>query len=132
IVDSYATCFWDDQAASNATQGIWYETFGVAPNRYTVITFLLDDATNPPTKPYEYQMILYEGSNRLKCQYNDMTGSINGDGRHATIGLENKWGDGGVQYFYGDDNYSFYGPIESGLAILFGPAKNVYLPAVLK
>jgi uncharacterized repeat protein (TIGR01451 family) len=133
IVDSYATCFWDDQQAANTTQGIWYETFGGAPHRFTVITFMLDDATSaPPAAPYQYQMILYEGSNRIKCQYNDMTGSINGDGRHATIGVENKWGDGGVQYFYGPDNYPYYGPIESGLAIIFGPAKTIYLPLALK
>jgi hypothetical protein len=61
-----------------------------------------------------------------------MGGSVNGDGRHATIGVENKWGDGGVQYFFGSSDYPYYGPIENGLAILFGPARNVYLPVVLK
>ncbi len=131
-VDSYATCFWDDQIAANAAQGIWYETFGSAPNRFTAITFVLSDTTSSPTKPYQYQMLLYEGSNRIKCQYNDMSGSINGDGRHATIGVENRWGDGGVQYFYGDDDYPYYGPIENNLAIVFEPAKTIYLPLALK
>jgi hypothetical protein len=131
-VDSYATCFWDDQQAANASQGIWYETFGSAPNRFTAITFVLNDTTGPATKPYLYQMILYEGSNRIKCQYNDMGGSTNGDGRHATIGLENRWGDGGVQYFYGPDNYPFYGPIENSLAIQFESAKTIYLPLAMK
>ena len=132
-VDSYATCFWDDQMAADASQGIWYETWGSAPNRYTVFTFVLSDTTGAlVTKPYMYQMILYEGSNAIKCQYDDMTGSLNGDGRHATIGVENKWGDGGVQYFYGPDNYPYHGPIESSLAILFEPTKSVYLPIILK
>ncbi len=130
-VDSYATCFWTDQAASNAGQGIWYQMFGLAPHRYTVITFLLDDDIGSPTKPYRYQMILYEGSNRIKCQYRDMRGSINGDGRNATIGLENKWGDSGVEYFFNDGDLP-YGPIENGLAITFGPARSIYLPLVLK
>jgi hypothetical protein len=114
-------------------QGIWYETFGSAPNRFTAITFVLSDTTGAPTTvPYQYQMILYEGSNQIKCQYADMSGSINGDGRHATIGVENKWGEGGVQYFYGPDGYPYYGPIENGLAVLFEPVKNVYLPIVLR
>jgi uncharacterized repeat protein (TIGR01451 family) len=132
-VDSYATCFWDDQTAANAAQGVWYETFGSAPNRFTAITFVLSDTTSAPTTvPYQYQMILYEGSNQIKCQYADMSGSINGDGRHATIGVENKWGEGGVQYFYGPDGYPYYGPIENGLAVLFELVKNVYLPIVLR
>jgi hypothetical protein len=100
--------------------------------RLTAITFVLSDTTGAATQPYDYQMILYEGSDLIKCQYNDMSGSINGDGRHATIGVENKWGDSGVQYFFGPGNYPYYGPIENGLAILFEPAKNVYLPVVLK
>ncbi len=130
-VDSYATCFWTDQVATNAGQGIWYQTFGLAPNRYTVITFLLDDNIGAPTKPYRYQMILYEGSNRIKCQYSDMSGSSNGDGRTAAIGLENKWGDSGVEYFFNVGDLP-YGPIENGLAITFEPARSLYLPLVLK
>ncbi len=80
---------------------------------------------------------LPRGGDSGRCRHRrrpdlDVVGSIDGDGRHATIGLENKWGDGGVQYFYGDDHYPYYRPIESGLASLFGPATTLYLPITLR
>jgi hypothetical protein len=68
-------------------------------------------------------MILYEAGDRVVCQYLDMGGSINGDGRQATIGLENSWGDSGVQYSFGSG--APYGPIENNLAILFQPGVAV-------
>jgi hypothetical protein len=107
-LDNYIGCFWADRYIQNATQGVWVETFGSAPNHYTVITFRTAYFADINATPNLFQMILYEGSNQIKCQYADMSGSINGDGRHATIGVENKWGDGGVQYFFGPDGYSVW------------------------
>lgn len=132
IVDNYATCFWDDQAVKGAGQGIWLETFGSAPDRYAVITFVLTD-TNPLAKePYEYQMILYENDGAIKCQYANMSGSVNGDGRSATIGLEDRFGTSGVQYFYNRSQPPLIGPVEDGLAIVFKKFIRIYLPTIWK
>src|SRR5262249_32017792 len=116
---NYATCFWTDQIV-HATDGAWVETVGSAPNRTVVITFRLSDAgASGAQGPYRYQMILYEGSNRIKCQYMQMDGYPVGDGRGATIGIRNWLGNGGVQYFYGNRDGGTYGPIENQLAIQF-------------
>jgi uncharacterized repeat protein (TIGR01451 family) len=130
-VDNYASCFWDDQLASISGQGIWLETFGSAPNRYAVITFELRDFDQPMSQPYLYQMILYENNGAIQCQYAHMGGSINGDGRSATIGLEDRFGTSGVQYFTERAQPPMIGPVEDGLAIIFKTFGRIYLPAVL-
>ncbi len=131
LVDNYASCFWGDQLIpSTPAGGIWYETFGSQPNRYTALTFVLSD-TQQSVAPYQYQMILYEDG-RLKCQYQNMTGSPFGNGSAATIGLEGRHGDSGVQYFSNPDEVLLVGPVENNLAILFAPLKTVLLPMVRK
>jgi uncharacterized repeat protein (TIGR01451 family) len=131
-VDNYASCFWDDQNAANSGQGIWLETFGSAPNRYAVITFVLEDKNVPATAPYRYQMILYEHGGKIKCQYENMSGSISGDGRSATIGVEDRFGTSGVQYFYNRSQDPIIGPVEDQLAIEFNLFTKVFLPVVKK
>jgi uncharacterized repeat protein (TIGR01451 family) len=128
IVDNYATCFWDDQIIKDASQGIWYQMFGSAPNRYMVITFMLQDAQAATAAPYEYQMILYENGGRIKCQYAHTAGYVNGDGRSATIGLEDRFGASGVQYFFDRQQPPIIGPVEDSLAIEFKKSPRVLLP----
>src|SRR5207249_1935381 len=101
IVGNDAACFWRDQAV-RINGGVWIETTGSAPNRKTAITFALTDVLNTTSGPYLYQLILFEGSNRLTCQFQQMSVFERGDGRASTIGIRNLLGDGGVQYFYGD------------------------------
>ncbi len=130
IVDNYASCFWDDQVITDTVkQGIWSETFGSAPDRYTVITFLLQDMNQNVTQPYRYQMILYEGG-RIKCQYAQMSTSVYGDGRSATIGLEDRYGIRGVQYFTDRLQAPFIGPVEDGLAIEFDRIHAIFTPVL--
>jgi uncharacterized repeat protein (TIGR01451 family) len=131
LVDNYASCFWADQIIPNSTDGgIWYETFGSQPNRYVAITFVLSD-TSTLTAPFRYQMILYEDG-ALKCQYQDMSGAPDGDGRFATIGVEGRLGESGVQYFSNPQEELPNGPVENNLAILFEPLKTVFLPIIRK
>jgi uncharacterized repeat protein (TIGR01451 family) len=129
---NYATCLWTDQVV-NAGDNVWIDTVGSAPNRSTIITFRLHDfnATGA-IGPYLYQAILFEGSNRIKCQYNDMGISPAGDGRASTVGIRNLIGTGGVQYFYGDGQANHVGPIENGLAIVFDPGARLWLPAIMR
>jgi uncharacterized repeat protein (TIGR01451 family) len=129
-VDNYASCFWDDQIITDTVkQGIWSETFGSAPNRYTVITFVLQDMNQKVTQPFRYQMILYEGG-RIKCQYKQMSTSVYGDGRSATIGLEDRYGVKGVQYFTDRLQAPFIGPVEDGLAIEFDRVSAIFAPVL--
>jgi uncharacterized repeat protein (TIGR01451 family) len=128
IVDNFATCFWDDQSINNPTQGIWSQTFGSAPDRYTVITFLLQDVNALSSPPYLYQMILFEDGGMIKCQYAQMSGSVNGDGRSATIGLEDRYGVNGVQYFFDRQQPPIIGPVIDGLAIEFVKSIRSFLP----
>ena len=82
------------------------------------------------TRDYVYQMILYEDG-RLKCQYQDMSGSPNGSGLFTTIGLEGRHGDSGVQYFWQPgSNNPRPGPVENGLAIQFALLKHLVLPLI--
>lgn len=131
-VDNFATCFWDDQAVKSSGQGIWLETFGSAPDRYAVITFELQDVNQTSGNPYLYQMILYENGGAIKCQYKRMDVFVNGDGRSATIGLEDRFGTSGVQYFYNRMQPPLIGPVEDGLAIVFKRFARLYLPALMK
>jgi uncharacterized repeat protein (TIGR01451 family) len=131
-VDNYASCFWDDQTAAPPGLGVWLEMFGSAPNRYAVITFELQDLAQPTAKPYLYQMILYENGGAIKCQYARMGGSVNGDGRSATIGVEGRFGTSGVQYFYNRSQPPIIGPVEDELAIVFKTFGRMYLPAIMR
>jgi uncharacterized repeat protein (TIGR01451 family) len=127
-VDNYASCFWDDQIITDTVkEGIWSETFGSAPNRYTVITFVLQDANGKTTQPYRYQIILYE-EGRIKCQYAQMSTSVFGNGASATIGLEDRYGISGVQYFTDRLKPPFIGPVQDGLAIEFKRISAIFLP----
>jgi uncharacterized repeat protein (TIGR01451 family) len=130
LVDNYATCFWDDQKILDSSQGIWYELFGSAPNRYMVITFILQDANETVPNPYLYQMILYENRGKIKCQYAHMQNNINGDGRSATIGLEDRYGVSGVQYFFNRQNPPIIGPVEDNFAIEFEKFYQNFLPVL--
>jgi uncharacterized repeat protein (TIGR01451 family) len=132
VVDNYATCFWADQVAKTASQGVWLETFGSAPDRFSVITFELQDTDPLATEPYLYQMILYENGGMIKCQYAHMSAFVNGDGRSATIGIEDPYGTSGVQYFYTRQQPPLIGPVEDGLAIEFKRYTRISLPVMMK
>jgi len=129
LVDNFASCFWSDQVIGVLPgEGFWYEAFGSQPNRYAVITFVLEDKIHVGL-PYRYQMILFENGN-IKCQYQDMRGVPFGTGRFATIGVEGRFGNSGVQYYAGPEQNAVVGPVENKLAILFAPLKMTFLPVI--
>ncbi len=131
-VDNYATCLWDDQQAANLLQGVAYELKGSAPNYFMVIWFYLQNLDPSTSGPSSYQMVLYQTSNAIKCQYINMSGSAASDGRSATIGLEGPFGASGIQYFSERKTAPFIGPLHSGLAVEFVPAPEIFLPLALK
>ena len=120
--NDFASCFWRDQSKNTASQGVWMQTFGSAPNRTALIYFILSDYDGAGSAPYTYEMILHESTNTILCQYADTSSILVGGGGHASIGLESPDGTSGLQYYYAaDERFETAGPIENGLALLFTP-----------
>lgn len=127
--NNFAACYWDDLriwSTNPITEGVYYEVQGIAPNRQAIFTFALEDAsyTSGAYPPYRFQMVLSEGTNQITCHYQQMTSAApRGDGRSATIGLENAAGTEGLLYFYGSGT-TFPAPIEDRLAIRYTPPQR--------
>ena len=130
LPNAYATCAWSDFIINNNAQNVWYQTFGNAPNRTLVIHYLLADFGVQGDAPaHAFQMILFEGSNRIKCQYADTSWIINGSGGQSAIGVENADGSVGLSYFrnaaYSEGEFEqTAGPLENGMALLFQPGPS--------
>ncbi|MGC9336441.1 MAG: hypothetical protein ACP5JJ_20070 [Anaerolineae bacterium] len=90
--------FWDDFDPSEAGT-VRYQVLGNAPNRYLVVEW---DAVPFYYSPdaQTFQVILYQGSNDIKFQYPDTRQGDCGDGRYATVGVENLDGTIGLEYLY--------------------------------
>lgn len=80
--------FWDDIDAD--TGDVYYDTLGVAPNRMFVVQW--HDRPHFPNSAdhVTFQAILYEGSNEILFQYQDVnfSNAIWDNGASATIGLQ--------------------------------------------
>lgn len=88
--------FWDDLNQSSGGN-IYFRRYGSAPNRYTVVEW--HEVHRYGTEdPQTFEMIIYENGD-INFQYKTMTGEY-GAGGSATIGIENDFGDIGLQYSY--------------------------------
>jgi uncharacterized repeat protein (TIGR01451 family) len=96
--NNFVAPFWDDLKPSESSGVVYFLAAGREPNRYAVVQW---DAVNiyGEEKPQTFEVVLYEGSNNVVFQYLDMTGQ-RGTGSEATVGLENKGGNKGVQHLY--------------------------------
>jgi len=103
--------FWDD--IDSDTGNVYYTTVGTAPNRMFVIEWYnRPHYSNVGNATFE--LILYEGTNNIKFQYQDVVfGDTNYDyGASATVGIRGS----GSNYL----QYSYNQPVLSnGLAICF-------------
>ncbi len=93
--NGFVAPLWDDLVPNNGG-GVYYKTFGAAPNRYAVIEWYQVPCYNTDEQQ-TFEALLYEGSNRVVFQYSDMSGE-RGAGNSATVGAENHDGSAGVQY----------------------------------
>jgi hypothetical protein len=103
--------FWDDIDAD--TGDVYYETQGSAPNRQFIVQW--DDRPHfSNIGSATFEVILYEGSNQILFQYQDLDfGDATYDyGASATVGL-NKDGVEAVQYSYNS------AVLSDNMAILF-------------
>lgn len=94
--DNFIAPFWDDLYTAGT---IKYELFGTTPNQYMVISYEQIDHISA-SGGADFQVILYETSNKIQLQYADVTfgGAPNDSGASATVGIENSGGTDGLQF----------------------------------
>jgi uncharacterized repeat protein (TIGR01451 family) len=129
--NNFIAALWDDLKVADSNTQIRYKTFGVTPHRYAVIEFAALGTLRQSYYEYDRQtfaIILYEGSNDVVIQYKTLAGA--GDGRSATVGIENADGTRGVQYVYNGTGPGF--PLRSGTAVRFVQnAQDAYIDGAL-
>lgn len=115
---------WFDDLDPSADGAVYWEVQGVAPNRRVVVHWRVAHHDDPSAK-FEFEVTLYQGSNRILFQYNK---SVVGNstlslGASATVGIQ------------ADDtvgiNYSANQPLlTEGLAIGMAPVNSGYIGIV--
>ncbi|MFH1243854.1 MAG: S8 family serine peptidase [Pseudomonadota bacterium] len=123
--DDFIAPFWDD-LNPYAGGSVYYLLQGTAPNRTLTVEWLnVPHYYSPGTVTFE--VILYEGTNNIVFQYQDVdfgTSSYN-RGASATIGIENSDGSVGVRYSYNQASVS------ENMAILFSLSSSPTVPTAI-
>jgi len=110
--NNMAAPFWDDLRCNLSGQ-VRYQVFGQEPDRILVVEWREVGVAAACAPPITFEALLFEGSNEIRFQYLHMTANPWGNGRGATVGIENANGRVGLQY-------SFCQPaVWDGLAISF-------------
>jgi thermitase len=110
--------FWDD-LNPGAGGGIYFATFGSAPNRRFVVEWNSVPLFSP-NPPYgegalTLEVVLTESTDDILFQYQTLTGP-NATGESATVGIEYSTGANGALYAYNTP-----GVLQVGMAIKFSP-----------
>lgn len=113
--NNFIAPLWGDLVCGANT--LTYQTFGVAPQRYTVIEWREASRFRSMDR-YTFEVVLFEGSNEILLQYLSMTGEHAG-GDSMAIGIENLTGTDGVQYLL--NGAPADRQTHDGLAIRFRP-----------
>ena len=112
--NNFAAPFWDDLHPGQSGAYVYYYSHGAAPNRkLTIEWYNVPHFSNVGGATFE--VTLYEGSNNLIFQYQDVDfgNALYNNGASATVGVENAEGDVGTQY---SDNSA---SISNNMAIKF-------------
>ncbi len=119
--DDAIYALWDHLDSSAAGYGdIYYQTIGTEPNRRFIVQY--DEIQRWGTTDLEtFEVILYEGSNQIKLQYQDMQG-WSGNGGWSTVAIEQIGATTALTYCC---NNAYY--IHNGLAISITPPYTVAL-----
>jgi hypothetical protein len=118
--DAIGAVLWDDWYITG-TGGMYYEMLGTAPNRSLVIEWRDISSFTLQTEAYEFEAIIYEGSNNILYQYADVFEDAGHDlGQKGTVGVEHPTSLQAEQYLYNSSDLS------NGQAILFTPFVHVY------
>lgn len=108
--------FWNDFDLSSAGE-IYVERKGTAPHRRFIVQYHDVPFASPPLETVRFQVILFEGSNDILMQYDDVEQDDRASGWNATEGLEGPGGTTGLQYEA--CGASGTGNLHNGLAVLY-------------
>lgn len=137
-------CYWDDLEAVEGTGNVYFQTFGTAPARYTIIqwnnlNFVAGTGGSPTLC---FQVILYENGEivmQYKSVANGQTGGANPHdfAQSATIGIQNDDWSTGLAYLNEHvESGSYIGPDPAGnllhdqMAIKFYPGIDQQPPVI--
>lgn len=136
--------YWDDLLATEGASDVYFQSFGEAPLRYTVIQwdkvrFLAGSGGDSSLK---FQLILYENGD-IKMQYHTVATGQSGanvphdDGRSATVAIQNVPATSGLVYLREmvvGGSYQGVEPagnlLHEGLAILFYSGEDEQAPII--
>jgi len=97
--DSLIAVFWDEMiVAGGGGGGIYWDTLGTSPNRKFIVEW---DIERSGGNEAIYQVILFEQSNLIKCQYRQID-VIFDTGGSATLGIQ-KNSSFGIEYSFNDN-----------------------------
>ncbi len=98
--DSIIAPYWDDLDGTTTNGKIYKKVVGTAPNRKFIIQWDNFKQKNATAGTITFQVVLYEGSNLIKFQYNNVDTAVADslEGISATVGI--KAGGTGVLYSY--------------------------------
>ena len=91
--------FFDDTYIYGSTK-VFYLTVGTEPNRKLIVEYYNLGFFSTTLPLGTFQIILYEGSNKIQFQYRILIGTGRPQGSNATVGVENSDGTAGVQYSF--------------------------------
>jgi len=136
--------YWDDLHADQGMGDIFFQSFGQAPDRYTVIQWhnLRFHAGTGGAAQLKFQVILFENG-QIKMQYHTVATGQTGasiphdDGFSATVAIQNQAADAGLPYLREIVQNSQYQGIEPAgnvlhpeLAILFYTGTDEQAPII--
>ncbi len=136
--------FWDDLIATEGTGNVYFQTFGTAPDRYTVIQWsnLAFVAGTGGTPTLNFEVILHENGDIIMQYQNVANGQTGGANPHdfgqsATVGTQNDDCTTGLGYLNEIvDGGSYIGPDPAGnllqneMAIKFYPGEDTQVPMI--
>lgn len=136
--------YWDDLLAVQGTSDIYFQTFGTAPDRYTVIQWnrlkFLAGAGGDPILTFE--VILHENGEIVMQYHTTATGQApsavpHANGRSATVAIQNETADIGLCYLreiVQNSNYMGVEPagnlLYDGLAIRYFNGEDTQAPVI--
>jgi plastocyanin len=113
--------FWDDFKLNTAGE-IYVQTKGTAPHRRFIVQYHDIPFWFAEQGTVRFQVILFEGSNDILVQYDDVEQTDEASGMRATEGLEGPGGTTGLQYEQcGSGSDTATGNLHNGLAVLYIP-----------
>ena len=136
--------YWDDLKAVQGTGDVYFQTFGEAPNRYTVIQWhqLQFHGGTEPVSLLDFEVILHENG-EIVMQYNSTatgqtyTNFYRDNGRSSTVAIQNEDTNAGLCYLreiVQSGNYQGVEPagnlLFDGLAIRFYSGEDEQAPII--